>query len=265
MSIHLAKPEPFLCTRAMKRLGALAGVLVSLSAGAYVLPGGAILRRMVSERQEQQPSNVKVDGSLTFYGPAMKEAGTALGNTSERSELGVDGTLSMRAPGRCRWEASAPDGTKVAAVSNNGRRRMEGPEVPALAVAIDPLCALLAMRTSGDLADRRETVEQQLQTLGVETRTTSLARFGGEIAYVLGEPAEDQPQFWVYKDTFRPARLRWKDRAGTAWDLRFLDFASPVTGEAIPRTIEVWRGPERVLRFTALQSDPKARLPDNLF
>lgn len=265
MSTPPAKPEPFLCTRAVKRLVALAGVLASLSAGAYVLPGGSILRRMVSAREDLQLSNVKVDGSLTFYGPAVKEAGAALGSPTERSELGVDGTLSLRVPGRCRWEASAPDGTKVAAVSNNGRRRAEGPEIPALAAAIDPLCALLAMRTTGDVPELREAVEQQLQALGIQTRTTSLARFGGEVAYVLGDPAEGQPQFWVYKDTFRPARLRWKDRAGTAWDMRFHDFASPVTGEGVPRTIEVWKGTERVLRFTALQSDPKSRLPDTLF
>lgn len=265
MSTPPAKSEPFLRTAPLKRLGALVGVLASLSAGAYVLPGGAILRRMVSAREDLQLSNVKVDGSLTFYGPAVKEAGTALGNTTERSELGVDGTLSLRVPGRCRWEASAPDGTRVAAVSNNGRRRAEGPELPALSAAIEPLCALLAMRTRGDLPELRESVEQQLQALGIQTRTTSLARFGGEVAYVLGEPAEGQPQFWVYKDTFRPARLRWKDKGGTAWDLRFNDFASPVTGEGVPRTIEVWRGTERVVRFTALQSDPKARLPDSLF
>jgi hypothetical protein len=265
MSTPLAKPEPFLRRASLKRLGALAGVLASLTAGAYVLPGGSILRRMVAAREELQLSNVKVDGSLTFYGPAVKEAGTALGSPTERSELGVDGTLSLRVPGRCRWEASAPDGTKVAAVSNTGRRRAEGPEIPALSAAIDPLCALLAMRTTGEVPELREAVEQQLQALGIQTRTTSLGRFGGEVAYVLGEPAEGQPQFWVYKDTFRPARLRWKDRAGTAWDMRFHDFASPVTGEGVPRTIEVWRGTERVLRFTALQSDPKARLPDTLF
>lgn len=265
MSTPPAKPESFLRNRAVKRLGALVGVLVSLSAGAYVLPGTSILRRMVSARDELQLSNVKVDGSMTFYGPAVKEAGTALGSPTERSELGVDGALYLRIPGRCRWEASSPDGTKVAAVSANGRRRAEGAEIPALAAAIDPLCALLAMRTSGELSELREAVEQQLQALGVATRTTSLGRFGGEVAYVLGDPAEGQPQFWVYKDTFRPARLRWKDKAGTAWDLRFLDFASPVTGEGVPRTIEVWKGTERVLRFTALQSDPKARLPDNLF
>lgn len=249
----------------MKRLLALVGVLVSLAASAYVLPGGAILRRMVSGRESLQLSSVKVDGSFTFSGPAVKEGVAALGNSTEGSELVADGALYLRVPGRCRWEASAPDGTKVAVVSSNGRTRVEGQEVPSMVAALEPMCALLAMRTRGSATELRESVEQQLQRLGIETQTTSLARFGGEVAYVLGRPAEGEPQFWVYKDTFRPARLRWKDKAGTAWDVRFLDFASPVTGEGVPRRIEVWRGAERALRFTALQSDPKAKLPDTLF
>jgi hypothetical protein len=249
----------------VKRLVVVIGVLVSLAAGAYVLPGGSILRRMISAREDLGLSSLKVDGSLTFYGPAAKAAGAALGTPTERSELVADGALYLRVPGRCRWEALAPDGTKLAAVSSGGRRRVEGTEVPALSAGIEQVCALLAMRTSGEMPELRDAVEQHLQGLGIQTRTTSLARYGGEVAYVLGEPGEGKPQFWVYKDTFRPARVRWTDKGGTAWDVRFQDFASPVTGEGVPRTIEVWRGTERAARFTALQSDPKARVPDALF
>lgn len=249
----------------VKRALVLAGVLVSLSAGAYVLPGGSILRRLVAAREELQLSGTKVDGSMTFYGAAAKEAGNALNNPSERSELAMDATLYVRAPGRCRWEARAQDGTQAAAVSSTGRVRNEGPRLPAMTEGIQALCPLLAMRTGGDAAETREALDTYLQGLGIQTRTTGLARFGGEVAYVLGDPAEGQPQFWVYKENFRPARLRWKDKGGTAWDVRFLDFASPIAGEGLPRTIEVWRGTERALRFTALQSDPRARIADTLF
>jgi hypothetical protein len=249
----------------VKRFAVVIGALVSLSAGAYVLPGGSILRRMVAAREDLGLSSLKVDGSMTFYGATAKAAGAALGTPTERSELVADGALYLRVPGRCRWEASAPDGTKVAAVSSGGRRRTEGTEVAPVSAGIDQVCALLAMRTTGEMAELREAVEQHLQGLGIQTRTTSLARYGGEVAYVLGEPGEGKPQFWVYKDTFRPARVRWTDKGGAAWDVRFQDFGSPVTGEGVPRTIEVWRGEERALRFTALQSDPKARVPDTLF
>ena len=61
----------------VKRTIILVGVLVSLSAGAYVLPGGAIMRRMVAAREELQFFTLKADGSLRFYGPGVKEAAAA--------------------------------------------------------------------------------------------------------------------------------------------------------------------------------------------
>jgi hypothetical protein len=111
----------------------------------------------------------------------------------------------------------------------------------------------------------RDAVEQHLQSLGIATRTTSLARFGGEVAYVLGELEEGKPQFWVYKDGFRPARVRWKEKTGPAWDVRFIDYVSPVTGEWMPRSLEVWRDGQRVVRFTANKADTRTALPDKLF
>jgi hypothetical protein len=33
----------------------------------------------------------------------------------------------------------------------------------------------------------------------------------------------------------------------------------------LPRTIEVWRGEERVMRFTSLSGDTRAKLADTLF
>jgi hypothetical protein len=77
--------------------------------------------------------------------------------------------------------------------------------------------------------------------------------------------AEGRSQFWVYKDSFRAARLRYTDSANNAWDIRFLDYTSPATGEWMPRTIEVWRGGQRALRFTALKGDNRATLADKLF
>jgi hypothetical protein len=249
----------------VKKAVVIVGVLGALSAGAYVLPGGSILRRMVEGREELKLSALKTEGSLHFYGPGVKEAGAALGAPTERMELEVDGTLYLRLPGRCRLEAKAPEGNTVAVVQSNGRKRVEGTEIPALTEAVRQVCALLAVRGSGNLGgEGREGVEQHLQALGIATRTTSLARFGGEVAYVLGDPSEGKPQLWVYKEGFRPARVRYKDK-GTAWDVRFLDYTSPATGEWLPRSIEVWREGQRVARFTSLQGDTRAKLADALF
>jgi hypothetical protein len=247
----------------MKRTILLVGVLASLSAGAYVLPGGSILRRMLAAR-EDLPLTLKADGSLHFYGPGVKEAGAALGLPTDRPELEADGTVYMRVPGRCRFEARAQEGNAVASVSSEGRKRVEGTEIPAVSEAVQQLCAVLAVR--GDsTGDVREALDGYLRSLGIDPRVTSLARFGGDVVYVLGQQAEGKSQFWVYKDAFRPARLRYKDGKGTEWDVRFLDYTSSATGELMPRTLEVWRGTERVMRFTALTGDTRARMADTLF
>jgi hypothetical protein len=247
----------------MKRTIFLVGALAALSAGAYVLPGGSILRRMMAAR-EDLPLALKADGSLHFYGPAVKEAGAALGLPSDRPELEADGTVYLKVPGRCRFEAKAREGNTVAAVSSGGRKRVEGAEIPSLSEAVQQVCAVLAVRAESAV-EGREVVETYLRSLGIEPRTTSLARFGGDVVYVLGQQGEGKPQFWVYKDNFRPARLRYKDGKGTAWDVRFLDYTSPATSEMMPRTLEVWRGTDRVLRFTVLTGDTRAKIADTLF
>lgn len=249
----------------MKRTAALFAVLLSFAASAYVLPGGSILRRMVTERDELKLSSLRVEGSLSFSGPAVKEAGAALGTPTDRPEVQGDGILYIRMPGRCRFEAAVPDGNaRAAAVQVGSRRRAEGTEIPSMSVLVAQVCPILAAG-GGSVQDLKEAVQQYLQGLGVDTSRTGLARFGGEVAYVIGDMAEGRPQFWVYKDSFRPARLRYTDTANNAWDVRFLDYTSPATGEWMPRTIEVWRGGQRALRFTALKGDNRATVPDKLF
>jgi hypothetical protein len=259
MSVNTPKPLP-----AARRLLLLGGVLTALTAGAYVLPGGSILRRMTDTRDEVPVNSLKVEGSYVFSGPTLADAAKALGLSSERSELVVDGLIQLKPPARCRFDVAVPEGNKLAVVQVGSRRRVEGTELPVLSMVMSQVCPLLAVRSTSE-GDARELVEQHLQGLGIATRTTSLARFGGEVAYVLGEPEEGKPQFWVYKDNFRPARVRWTDKAGTAWDVRFIDYASAATGEVMPRVIELWRAGERALRFTAIKSDTRSAISDKLF
>ena len=256
--------EPRRRFRAAPALVALVGVLGAMGAGAYVLPGGSILRRMMAAREDMTFSSLKADGSLHFYGPGVREAAGPLGLSADRPELEADGSVYLRPPGRCRIEARVREGNTVATVVSGGRKRVEGTEVPALTEAVQQVCALLAVR-AGSVAEGREVVEEHLRALGIEPRTTSLARFGGAVVYVLGAPDEGKPQLWVYKDSFWPARLRHKDAKGVAWDVRFQDYTSSATGEMLPRSIEVWRGSDRVLRFTSLTGDTRTRLADTLF
>jgi outer membrane lipoprotein-sorting protein len=235
----------------MKRLP-LCLLGLAVAAAAYVLPGSAIVRRMVEGRDELHLGSARVDGTLSLSGGAMAELGTEL------PEYRTDATFSLRVPGRCRLDATAPGGKPLSVVDASGRRRTEGAAVAALTTAVEEVCALLALRASSDL-------EAHLRTLRVDTRETSLGRLGGQVAYVLGGQKPADGQLWVFKESFFPARIRWTDEHGQTWDVRFVDFGSPATGAWFPRVVEVSRGGELQARFTALKGDSHATFPDRFF
>ncbi len=253
---------------ALRRSGGwvVLGALVALvgAARGYILPGGSILRRMVDDRDKLGLSTLRVEGTATFVGNGAKEAAASVGLPADRPELPLDLVLSLRIPGKCRADFSSPEGGKGAVVLANGKRKVEGTDLPSLGVALEEICALLAAR-SGAEHEARGMIEKHLRNRGVDPQKTSLARFGGTVAYVLGDPAEKSAQFWIYKEGFLPARMRYTDAAGTAWDVRFLDYASAATGEWFPRMVEVSRGTELVLRFTSLKGDNKSSVSDKLF
>jgi hypothetical protein len=205
---------------------------------------------MVSAREEQRLSAVRVEGTLIL-------SRTAVGEAAGTGEVQSDARVVMRLPGRCRLDATAPDGEKVAVIDVNGQMRNEGQPIGALTAALSELCALFGARSA---ADGRSALEAHLRTRGVDTRATSLARFGGQVAYVLGGK---EAQLWVFKDSFLPARMRWTE-GGASWDVRFVDYNSPA-GDWFPRLVEVARDGERQARFTTLSGDPHASLPDRLF
>jgi len=241
----------------------LALILFSISAAAYILPPGSILRRMSEARDELQLTATRVDGTITFAGSTASEVASVFGAT-DRAEVQADAALLLKLPGRCRLEVVGSNGTKTAAVWAHGKRRNEGPEVAALITALEQICPLLAVRSSSE-AETRAAIERHLHSLKIDTRTTSLARLAGQVAYVLGNPADAQPQFWIYKDLFLPARVRWSDGTGGSYDERFIDYGSPVSGDVFPRLTELYRNNELAIRFIALKADARAQLSDKLF
>ncbi len=242
----------------MKRLLLVCLLGLAGTAAAYVLPGGAILRRLVDAREELHMNGARVDGTLSLSGAAMGELGTEL------PDYRTDAVLYLRLPGRCRLDASGPDGKPLAVVEATGRRRVEGQATTALALAVREVCALLALRSSSE-ADARASLMQHLGALKVDTHLTALGRLGGQVAYVLGGPNPGEGQLWVFKDSFLPARVRFTDEKGVPWDVRFSDYASPATGTWFPRLVEVSRGSELQARFTTLHGDNRATVPERLF
>jgi hypothetical protein len=57
----------------------------------------------------------------------------------------------------------------------------------------------------------------------------------------------------------------WADAQGTAWDVRFLDYAGQATAEWFPRVLEVRQGADTLLKVTALKADGKPKLDDASF
>jgi hypothetical protein len=238
--------------------------LIALLVG-YVLPSYSILRRMAEGRDDQALSTMKVEGSAVVSPTAARDVAGLLGVEWVSGELPLSFTASLRFPGRCRLELSSPESTRVvAAVSSNGKRRVEGGELPALQAAADEICAVLALRGAGE-GESRAAVERHLGTLKVNRAATSLGRFRGTVAYVVGDPGDSAPQLWVYKDRFTPARVRFSDEKQNRWDIQFFDYTSPATGEWFPRVLLIQKGLEPVIRLTALKGDVKARLDDSLF
>jgi hypothetical protein len=239
-------------------------LVASSAALAYVMPAGSILRHLAEKRDDLSLFTLRVDGLAAFHGAAVREVGAALGLPSDRPEILVDAAFALKIPGRCRLELSPVEGNRAAVVESNGKRRVEGNPVAVAQAAISPVCTFLASRSSTE-GEAKAAIERFLAQQKVATGQTWLGRFGGEVAYVVGGREDTEPQLWVYKDTFMPARLRWRDEQNVDWDVRFYDYTSPVTGEWFPRLLEVHRRGELVLRFTSLKADSKAALADKLF
>ena len=231
----------------------LLAVLAVRTALAYVPAPGAIFRHLLTGRDEQRISSARVEGTLVLSGGASSEAGG-------QGELQSDARIYLKLPGRCRLEASGPETGKLAVVHAGGQLKAEGPAVAALGVGLGEVCALFGARSAGD---GRSELEAHLRKRGVNTGSSWLARFGGHVAYVVGGPKDTDPQFWVFKDSWLPARIRWT-ADGIRWDVRFVDYNSPA-GDWFPRAIEVSRDGERQVRFTTLSGDPRANVPDRLF
>ena len=242
----------------MKRLLLLCLLGVAVPAAGYVLPGHAILRRVVEARDELHLTSAKVEGTLALLGGAMAQLRTEL------PEFRTDAAFLLKVPGRCRLDATTPDGKPLAVVESTGRLRVEGPAVTALEVAVQEVCALLALRSASE-GDATTGLYQHLARLKVDTQKTSLDRLSGHVVYVLGGEKPGDAQLWVFKESFLPARVRFTDEKGVAWDVRFSDYVSPATGGWFPRLLEVSRGSELQARFTTVRGDSHTNLPERLF
>lgn len=225
----------------------------------YLMPAFSVLKRVASARDDVSFSAIKAEGLVAVAPVLAKDLAPALGTNWATGDLSLSAVLSVRFPGRCRLDLMVSDSTKSLAVAwNNGRRRTEGPELLAAAVAVEQLCATLALKSSTE-GESRGALERHLAANKIDVRQVSLARFSGQVAYVLGDRRPGASSFWVYKDRFLPARVELADASGR-WDVRFIDYTSQATGEGLPRVLEVYREGELHLRMTLLSADGRPSL-----
>ena len=72
----------------------------------------------------------------------------------------------------------------------------------------------------------REILQERLSNLGVDVKITSLGRFQGNPAYILGAqyPDETSPQVWLDKKTFLPFRWIMTGKATQNLEVLYLDW-----------------------------------------
>jgi hypothetical protein len=229
---------------------------------AYVMPAQSILRRMSEARADVKLSDLTMTGTVKV-GPALaKEVADALSLPWASGELNVSMRLTTKVSGRCKLEILAPE-TGKSIILTSDAASLPSASFRSAQVALIESCALLSTK-GAQPPQTKSAWDSHLSALRVDTRVSSLGRFAGTVAFVIGDTKPESAQLWVYKNHFLPARLRLPDNAKSgAIDLRFLDYTNQATGEAFPRSIEVYQRAEFQWRFLVVSAEA-AESTDNV-
>ena len=120
------------------------------------------------------------------------------------------------------------------------------------------------------LYNTRELLEDRLPKYGLDVYTSSLGRFQGRLAYIVGAqyPDETVPQLWIDKNTFAP--FRWIMFGGTAenredlLEFRFYEWQQ-VDKVKYPMRIEFYQGENLVRMIQVDEIKVNVNFPDKLF
>jgi outer membrane lipoprotein-sorting protein len=205
---------------------------------AYVLHGYHLLDLM--RREMGTARSLEVIQKLTIQESALPTEAIA-----------VQETVSYRFPVAFRSEFASAVGEHIQ-IFSNGR-------------ALTVVDGLIVSDTESEfdhykdifLFNTRELLIKCLSQLGVAADVSSVGRFQGRIAYVLGAqyPDETVPQLWLDKETFRP--MRWLLKPASAGNLsealevRYGDWRK-LSSIWYPERIEFYLG-DRLLRRMQVQ------------
>ncbi len=213
-------------------------ILTAPPSHAYVLHGYHLLDLM--RREMGTARSLEVVQKLTIQESVLTTEATA-----------VQETLSYRFPVAFRSEFASAAGDHIQ-IYSNGRALtvVDGRIVSDTESELDHYKDIFLFNT-------RELLIKHLSQLGVAVDVSSVGRFQGRIAYVLGAqyPDETVPQLWLDKETFRP--MRWLLKPASAGNLsealevRYGDWRK-VSSIWYPERIEFYLG-DRLLRRMQVQ------------
>jgi outer membrane lipoprotein-sorting protein len=213
-------------------------ILTAPPSHAYVLHGYHLLELM--RREMGTASSLEVIQKLTIQESVLPTEATA-----------VQETLSYRFPVAFRSEFASAVGEHIQ-IYSNGR-------------ALTVVDRRIVSDTESEfdhykdifLFNTRELLKNRLSQLGVAVDVSSVGRFQGRIAYVLGAqyPDETVPQLWLDKETFRPMRWLLKPASegnpSEAIEVRYGEWRK-LSSIWYPERIEFYQG-DRLLRRMQVQ------------
>ena len=162
----------------------------STPANCYVLQGPHLLDLMI--KKYGRAKRLLVSQKLIFYD-----------DTRQMGAVEINETLSYLFPEEFRSDILSENTQKIHVVSK-GRALtiIDGKIADDFQSVFDIYKELILYRS-------RILLQKRLDMLGLDGSISSLGRFRGKIAYIVGAqyPDESTPQIWIDKDTFRP--IRW--------------------------------------------------------
>ena len=207
------------------------------AAWAYMLPGPFILGKVAEQRTTAGLDDVTLEGSATVAGPAGEITG------SSRLRFKAGGFLELTVIGGHGDESFSIAHGKITGKPTAGMQK--------LVASLKGMEKVVTWALPG--REPAGTMTPEIKAANVDLEKRSLGRFHGRVVFIVGADAKDRvvPQVWVDKDTFTILRVMLPDRKGRTFDIKLYDFQSPPLQGRFPATIEIYDGPERVLRFQA--------------
>lgn len=217
-------------------------LLVSLPALAYVPPASFWFEKMAERRAKMGMTRLTVTATCRQ------------GEGAAREERWL-----LKTPGMVRREAG-PDEFVVCVHEKCAQKSAGKAAQRAPAWRYYPFLFLV----EGKAAASR--YQKLAESLKVDLRRDTLARFHGRVAVVLGakEWERDRPQFWLDKDNYLPLRLMLLEDKALV-EILWINWGSRQTGDWVPAVIEVNRDGVNLERCEITALDASAPIDDAMF